>query len=647
MSFQILNLVFYGVDGQIKNMMFRKNSLNVITGKSKTGKSAILHVIDYCLGSGECRIPVGIVRDKVAWYGLRIEVGDQKAFVARRSPSHPEGANTDFYLEIGSNVQVPEFQQIHPVANKEGIISALSDLQGLPQNIQAENSSRPQYSATLRHSLFFCFQDQNEIHSKKHLFHRQSETHINYSITDVFPFFLGAVPDDYMYFNNLLRRNKRHLKTLLQRKAEQEAILGTDFSRGSELFIEARSAGIIPQEEEPPTQPSEIISRLRGVVEIPEQVSEGVASEEYSEYLALREDQNRLFSEYRDLQYNLESAKTLLKDRTAFNTENEEQSFRVKSIGLLPSSEGRNEICPICGNEYSEINEEISRLGSEISELDQKIVNLGETSSNIEEHVREVEARVSEVKSKINSNRKKIEALRKSSDHVEEMGRGLEYKAVVSGRISLFLDNIPEASDFKELEERINNLEEENSRLEKYISDESIRENIESFMSVINYNIGVLAKKLGLEFSENPIRLHAKKLQLIFDTPQGAIRLDQIGSGENWVGYHLATLLSIHSWFANQKRPVPRFIFFDQPSQIYYPQDYSDVEYEEAPIIDEDRASLTHMFRTILEWNSKLEEPPQIILTEHADLDEDWYQEAVVQRWRYGEKLIPERWPSW
>ncbi len=34
-----------------------------------------------------------------------------------------------------------------------------------------------------------------------------------------------------------------------------------------------------------------------------------------------------------------------------------------------------------------------------------------------------------------------------------------------------------------------------------------------------------------------------------------------------------------------------------------------------------------------------------VIITEHADIQEDWYQKAVVERWRGGLKLIPEDWP--
>ena len=63
---------------------FVPNKVNVITGWSETGKSSIVSIVDYCLGSSRCAIPVGPIRDSVAWYGLRIETSIGVMRVARR-----------------------------------------------------------------------------------------------------------------------------------------------------------------------------------------------------------------------------------------------------------------------------------------------------------------------------------------------------------------------------------------------------------------------------------------------------------------------------------------------------------------------------------------------------------------------------------
>lgn len=42
---------------------FKSEAVNIITGASRTGKSALIPIIDYCLGSDKCTIPVDIIRN--------------------------------------------------------------------------------------------------------------------------------------------------------------------------------------------------------------------------------------------------------------------------------------------------------------------------------------------------------------------------------------------------------------------------------------------------------------------------------------------------------------------------------------------------------------------------------------------------------
>lgn len=51
------------------------------------------------------------------------------------------------------------------------------------------------------------------------------------------------------------------------------------------------------------------------------------------------------------------------------------------------------------------------------------------------------------------------------------------------------------------------------------------------------------------------------------------------------------------------------------------------------------------MFKFVFKVVSELAPRFQVVITEHADLQEDWYQHAIVERWRGGAKLVPEEWP--
>lgn len=54
MKFFVDKLLLWLNDGRLRTLQFANDKVNVITGNSKTGKTAILEIIDYCLcGSNE------------------------------------------------------------------------------------------------------------------------------------------------------------------------------------------------------------------------------------------------------------------------------------------------------------------------------------------------------------------------------------------------------------------------------------------------------------------------------------------------------------------------------------------------------------------------------------------------------------------
>jgi hypothetical protein len=50
------------------------------------------------------------------------------------------------------------------------------------------------------------------------------------------------------------------------------------------------------------------------------------------------------------------------------------------------------------------------------------------------------------------------------------------------------------------------------------------------------------------------------------------------------------------------------------------------------------------LFRWILEVTQSMEGQFQVIITDHADLKDEWFQTLVAERWRGGVKLIPASW---
>lgn len=84
MTLKILEIVIYSHDGRRRNLSLNVDGVSIITGASKTGKSALVDIVDYCFGSNECRVPEGPIRHAVAWFGLRLKLASGEAFVARK-----------------------------------------------------------------------------------------------------------------------------------------------------------------------------------------------------------------------------------------------------------------------------------------------------------------------------------------------------------------------------------------------------------------------------------------------------------------------------------------------------------------------------------------------------------------------------------
>ena len=131
---------------------------------------------------------------------------------------------------------------------------------------------------------------------------------------------------------------------------------------------------------------------------------------------------------------------------------------------------------------------------------------------------------------------------------------------------------------------------------------------------------------LTLDFEEEyrPIDLNFGLTDGSFDIYQHQknnenIHLYEMGSGANWVSCHIALFLSFLRFFATQDNsPMPLFMFFDQPSQVYFPQGNDKDEITQADLM-----AVNKMYKTIFDEINSIGEDterlPQIIIVDHVD----------------------------
>jgi hypothetical protein len=644
MSIQILDIVLYSHHGESRALSLNPGEVNVITGASKTGKSALIDIVDYCLGSGSCRVPDGIIRRSVSWFGLRLKIGDGQSFVARKCPSPSANSSEECYLVSGADVEIPDFERIHQNTNTAGIVSSASGWAGIVENIHIppEGQTRNPLAATIRHGLMFCFQPQDEIIRRAQLFHMTDDHWKAQSLKDTLPYFLGAVEDEYIRNQMKLRDLKSKLRVVAKQIAELEALRGEGFGKVNGLLAEARDAGLNPPSASEDW--SEIIGALKEVSSRPISniEAENTGSQEYDR---LSDERENLLNEQRHVRSQIAAAKSLESAESGFAQEAREQEARLISIRIF--GEDIQHSCPLCATDLSEDSgsPQPESIRQSLDQISEQLERVSRNSPYVEKAIADLSDGLRTIQEGLGKNREEMQAVRQADERLRLLKDESSKKAHILGRISLYLESIPELPSTIILTERRAVLSCEIEALEALVSTDVIQERLESIISLLSLEMTEWAQHLELEHSERPLRFNLKKLTIVADAPDGPIPMERMGSGENWVGYHLIGHLAFHRWFTKRNRPVPHFLFLDQPSQVYFPPEPAEDRSIE-DLADDDRTELRRMFKMVFDAVNDITPGFQVIITEHADINEQWYQDSIRERWRGGLKLVPEDWPS-
>ncbi len=646
MSFQIQNIILYGFNRQRRTIDLRLGKLNIITGASKTGKTALIEIIDYCLGASSCEIPEGIIREATEWVGLRLKIPSGYVVTARKLPPRGQSSSAEVFYSIGSSLEIPEYQELRQTTNPRALEGLLTSHAGISENVHEPPSgqTRLPLSANIRHALFYCFQQQSEVISNKHLFHKQSEQFIPQAIKDTIPYFLGAVDDAHVANMAKLRQLRTDLRGLERQLVEYEAVRGSGMTRANELVSEARDIGFPVPSDLTSTWENQVAA-LQEIVSRGPLVEEDQISAEGKEFERLQSERQQLTDEFGRLRDQLEAAQALVVDRSGYSAEANAQLVRLRSIDLFDATGSENSTsCPLCESslDSQHLPPAISVLRQSMVRLQEQIRSVEERSPQMQEVVRTLEERLAKAKEALLKNREALEAVHVANQRFQAIRDRSARRSHTLGRIGLFLETLPHLDDTSELKRSIEAKKAEIEILEQELSDEVVAERIESAISILSRDMSESAQSLRLEHSEHPLRLDLKHLTVVADREDGPIPMERMGSGENWVGYHMITHFALHKWFVNRGRPVPRFLLIDQPSQVYFPED-RDWQLTGRGR-SEDREAVSRMYKLAADVVQSLGDQFQVIITDHANIEEPWFQQCIVERWREGTKLIPENW---
>lgn len=566
----------YGHNGDNRRVDFVPGELNILTGKSKTGKSALLDIVEFCLGRDTVTIPTGVISDKTAWYSTLVGFADERVLICR---PNPETASTNrAMIVIGGPdlVAPPTSSSLEVNADTDVVKDVLTERLKIDRfTVEAEQGTlRNPFEVSSKQAIFFSFQNQNEIANRSILFHRQTEPDIKPAIRGVLPYFLGAATPEQSAIQRQLLHARRSLQRIQLDIRSAESGLSQQNDRVFQLVRSAVSLGVLSEADEVVTDPSRTRETLERIVGFQPASGIDVAGEVGARQAELLDEATTLRRRLQELDDQIGLMTRLESEQSDAASELAIQRDRLSALNLmLPGSKQANAdvgTCPLCDQDLQDPDESVQSLQQLLIELDSR---LAASQGSLARR----EALISELR---HSRERLLEALRQNAADLDaaaaqnrELANGRarrEQIAFLQGRVSQELErgvNLEGGmGDLRAAERRARG---QVARLEALLEADDPTETLRRTVDGVGDLITDYARALQLEGSEYSARLDPVELTVSYLRPGGRVPLARMGSAENWVGYHLAAHLALHHWFVTHDRPTPRFLMLDQPTQAF------------------------------------------------------------------------------
>ena len=613
-----------------KRLLELSKGLNIITGHSKTGKSAVLDIIDWCLGATTCTIPNGEITRFALLYVLLVEFNEKTLLIGRRNAV--DGKNYMYVTEVKPDLKPQEInlsffnneillkraiatEYIEKYMNFEDVQGDLfDDLPGLPK-------------AGLRSAVAYMFQHQDIISSNRDLFYIDP-------IKSHFPVLAGWYGQKYYLLNEAIKRHKKKIDSLTKSRDEAE-----HFNR--ELIVNVKDSfrryyGLINIEYNENWTIENLISRNKNL--------EGFELFKSDNNIQNRQDeiqkaQGILNSKYTIINANISKIKHNRQHANEYYNYVYKYKQRTNYLKL-----NKDFSCPVCDNSIPELTVEAGELLRADELLQQELTTMPIVSTEFDEQLASLNTQLQEVKDEIkllktefDQNALVLEKI-KGLSTINEQRQNAMWKVRADCEIYTSRFKYFNYADYDITKTQLVKFEDDFKSFKLNEKYESERKIIEDTMNLIVERLDFEHKPPQLNFELKPSNEYSFSLFNI-NLDDERIPLRQIGSASNALACHIGLFLSLLNYFCNQeKSKVPSILFLDQPSQVYFPsvKDNTDIE------------KVGQIYETILDYITKIEEEsgiaPQIIIADHirdlGDHNIQLYGHYFKADWRDGTGLI-------
>jgi hypothetical protein len=653
MDFQISKIVLWPKDTkrETRIVSFERGRINVISGLSRTGKSAIIPIIDYCLGSRRCTIPTGVIREKTSWFGLVVTTPEGEKLFARREPEQQQ-ATDDMYMQEAAIIVLPK--TIGKNATRDSVKQRLDHLSGLSTlDFSGTDTSAGGGRTSFRDLAAFNFQPQNIVANPNVLFYKADTVEHRAKLRSIFPYILGALSAETLAQRHEMQRLQRELKKkesdLRNIQTLSERWRATIDARVSE----ARDLGLLPQGAGEGLDQAASLILLRTAISAaaPDpQVSTVSIDEGVQELNRLNVEERRIAQELSTFRRRLSEMQQLRSSTSDYTGSLVLQRDRLQLSTWLRENHAERD-CPLCSSHLTVPPAKLDELLETLGTLEQSTASVAIPPS-FDRELDRVKTTIAEQVERLRGIRIRQGALMQQSQSARDRQYNQMRASRFVGHLEADLAVFDSIGQDGELMSEVSSLRERVAALERVISDAEIFVRTRRALSVVNLFAGRLMPLLDAETPNDPVSLSDTELSIKVQRTGREDFLWEIGSGSNWLSYHVAITLALHEYFLSlQQCPVPNFIVYDQPSQVYFPQRLAaqsdNPPLQEPEWRDQDEEAVRKVFSAMSQAVAGSSNGFQVIVLDHAPKSvwggvplvhevEDWRQE--------GRALIPSEW---
>ncbi|QNM20297.1 DUF3732 domain-containing protein [Citrobacter freundii] len=645
-----------------KHPVYFKEGVNIVTGKSSTGKSALIEIFDYCFGSDEYTVPKGVITDSAAVYYIFIKIDEQnivmarrpdinnKAFFRREEHYSTEIINADYFV-TNLYIDIERY--------KKFITGFFLDIDDVDVSLTAKSNrkfNRKAPTPSIRSFTSFMLQHQNLVANKHALFYRFDEKEKRDQVIEHTKIFLGLVDQEFFIQSQEKERLTLELNKLLREKENNSHVSTKQKQRLSPVLNQLYA--LMGFESEPISlnvillNPRDAKEKLDKII-VPEKINyNSNATTEF--YNNLKKQLNLKVSELRKLQRQASSI--------AKNIEEEKRLFvNGSKLGWKDKIQVASSVCPFCHTQNNELLHSAKKLQDAITKVVHNLSHIKPIKAKFESSLVEVKRKIEELKNEITPLNEQILVIETSEKQISAQKSLYENILIIKARLFMLLEGISLGDDI-ELDRNIKTVKNDIYKIDEKLKGYDIKKGIENANTKVNNYMNTIGKNFEFEESYKPINLHFsfETFDLYHLTEKNEkIYLRSMGSGANWLYSHISLFLALHRFFAELGNlcSIPSILFLDQPTQVYFPNFRRDesVTFNETKAaeridrgknerdLDDDIKAVENLFSQLSSYCNEIKIAngfsPQIIVTDHADdliLSNGTEFESLVNgnRWR-------------